>query len=469
MTRMLVAGVVAAMACAGGTAPAAAGPLETAIADPFAFAGPSAATAFERTRAAGATSVRLVLDWSSTAPTAPTGDASDPANAAYRWDAFDRQVAGAVAAGLRPIVCITRAPVWARDVAAGGPRTTWPRPAQLADFAAAAARRYAGTDLAWQIWNEPNHRAHLRPQFRGNVPVSVARYRAMVNASAHAIHAVDADAPVAAGALAPFGHRAPTIEVVAPLEFMRRLLCMSGAASPRRTCRTRVELDVWSHHPYTHGGPTQHARAPADVSLGDLPAMNRLLRAAVRAGQIRSAGRVRFWVTEFSWDSRPGDPRGVPLGLHGRWVSEALYRMWQAGVDLVTWWRVNDDPLATSPYQSGLYVGSSARPKPALTAFRFPFVAFRRAGGVQVWGRVPPGRDGTVLVEQRVRGRWALAARLAPDRFGLFSRRLPATGAPSLRARLEGSSESSLAFALTPPRVGRYSVFGCGGPIRCGR
>jgi hypothetical protein len=471
VTRALVVGVVAAFACAAGAAPAEAGPLETAIADPLAFAGPSAATAFERTRAAGATSVRLVLDWSSVAPTAPLGDASDPADGAYQWAPFDRQIAGAAAAGLRPIVCITRAPTWARDVAAGGPRTSWPRPAQLAAFAAAAARRYAGFNVAWQIWNEPNHRAHLRPQFRGNVPVSVARYRAMVNMSARAIHRVNGRAVVAAGALAPFGHRAVSIEVVPPLEFMRRLLCMSRDARPRRTCRTKVEFDVWSHHPYTQGGPTHHAPAASDVSLGDLPSMNALLRAAVRAGQVESTRRVRFWVTEFSWDSRPEDPRGVPLALHGRWVAEALYRMWRAGVDLVTWWRVNDDPLASSPYQSGLYLGSSARPKPAFTAFRFPFVAFRRAAGVRVWGRIPPGRDGPVLVERLTRdGHWSRVAAVRPDRYGMFQRTLPATSSAALRARLADASESSLAFALTPPRAGkRYTVFGCGGPIPCGR
>jgi hypothetical protein len=470
VTRALGAGLVAAVAFATGAAPAGAGPLETAIADPLAFAGPSFATAFDRTRAAGATSVLLVLDWSAVAPAAPSGDASDPANAAYRWTSFDRQIAGAAASGLRPIVCITRAPAWARDIAAGGLRTTWPRPPQLAAFAAAAARRYARFDVAWQIWNEPNHRAHLRPQFRGNVPVSVARYRAMVNASARAIHGVNAAAVVVAGALAPFGHRAASIEVVSPLEFMRRLLCMSRDARPRRKCRSRVEFDVWSHHPYTHGGPTHHAPAASDVSLGDLPSMNALLRAAVTAGQVESTRRVRFWVTEFSWDSRPGDPRGVPLALHGRWVAEALYRMWRAGVDLVTWWRVNDDPLASSPYQSGLYVGSSAQPKPALTAFRFPFVAFRRARGVQVWGRIPPGRDGPVLVERLKRGRWSRIAAVTPDRYGMFRRTLPATSSAALRARLADPSESSLAFALTPPHVGqRYSAFGCGGPIRCGR
>ena len=49
-------------------------------------------------------------------------------------------------------------------------------------------------------------------------------------------------------------------------------------------------------------------------------------------------------MTEFGWDSAPADPKGVPLQLHARWVSEALYRMWYSGVSLVTWYRLRDGP-----------------------------------------------------------------------------------------------------------------------------
>ena len=91
-------------------------------------------------------------------------------------------------------------------------------------------------------------------------------------------------------------------------------------------------------------------------------------------------GAKGIWVTEFGWDTAPADPKGVPLALHARWVSEALYRMWNAGVSLVTWIQLRDDPLTTSYTQSGLYLRAREvqrdRPKAALRAFRFPFVAF---------------------------------------------------------------------------------------------
>ena len=89
----------------------------------------------------------------------------------------------------------------------------------------------------------------------------------------------------------------------------------------------------------------------------------------------------------------------MPEELHARWVAEALYRMWDQGVSLVTWFQVRDQAWGSGPFQSGLYFRgqdgiASDKPKLALTAFRFPFVAFRDSKTKQVdyWGRSPRGR-----------------------------------------------------------------------------
>ena len=91
--------------------------------------------------------------------------------------------------------------------------------------------------------------------------------------------------------------------------------------------------------------------------------------------------------------------------------------MWSAGVSLVTWFTLRDQPLATSPYQSGLYfLGSTFardRPKPALTAFRFPFVAYPAGKRISVWGRTPTSRAGAVVVEQRDASSWDVVATAA--------------------------------------------------------
>jgi hypothetical protein len=169
-------------------------------------------------------------------------------------------------------------------------------------------------------------------------------------------------------------------------------------------------------------------------------------------------------VTEFSWDSSPPDPAGVPAALEGRWVAEALYRMWSAGVSLVTWFSLRDRPVGTSPYQSGLLYGGApyprSRPKPAFTAFRFPFVAFRRSQHVQIWGRTPTGATAAVVIEQRAGSGWRQVRTLHANGVGIFSASLPAGGSGSMRARLSAGGATSLAFSLAdvPDRV--YQPFG---------
>ena len=451
----------------------AAGPLYTALTDQETFSGPEAELAFSRVRASGATMVRLTLHWDAVAPRGPV-EPGNPADPVYRWDDFDRKVRLALARGLQPIVQISRAPVWAQGRGSSDARPSAadraqgafrPDPVAFGQFAKAAATRFSGrfANLPrlryWQAWNEPNANVYLAPQFVRGRAASPAWYRQMVNRFAAAVHGVRRDNVVVAGGLSPFTVNMRGTVVIGPLRFMRELLCLSAAARPRPTCRDRAQFDVWAHHPYTSGGPTHHAFNPDDVSLGDLPEMRRLLDAAKRAGKIVSRGRPGFWVTEFGWDTKPPDRgQAVPLRLHGRWVAEALYRMWKAGVNVVTWLQLRDGPYPDDPYQSGLYFRGGAslradRAKPALTAFRFPFVAFRERNSVLIWGRTPSGVAGRVAVEARAKTGWRRLALLRTNRHGIFSRRFAVemrTG--HLRARLLGSRRATaLPFSLTRP------------------
>jgi hypothetical protein len=194
--------------------------------------------------------------------------------------------------------------------------------------------------------------------------------------------------------------------------------------------------------------------------------MRALLLAAKRRGTIISPRTPEFWVNEISWDTKPPDPRGVATALHARWVSESLYRMWRAGVSTVVWWRLEDDPLRQSPYQSGFFT-ADGKAKYSLEAFRFPFVAFRVANGVSIWGRTPSGQRGSVIIQRQAGTRWISVARVRADRYGIFSKHLHASSASAMRARLVSPSEFSIPFSLTVPPTRRVSPFGCGGPIVC--
>jgi hypothetical protein len=449
--------------------------LDTALLDPHVFSSDSAELGFRRTRAAGARYVRLLLNWREVAPEGTrkpaSFDAANPHAAAYRWEAFDRQVRLAVEAGLIPFVDILRAPEWAEDRSVhGNLATRRPDPAELAAFATAAARRYSGRDKdhprvrLWQVWNEPNLSTYLTPQFVRGRPAAADWYRNMVNAFAKAVKGVDPSNTVIAGGLSPFTFKNPEAPGVAPMLFMRRFLCLSRRGNGK-SCDERTSFDVWSHHPYTTGGPTHHAAAPDDVSLGDLGDMRRVLR--MGSPSIDSRGPVRFWVTEFSWDSSPPDPKGVPATLHARWVAEALYRMWNAGIELVTWFTIRDDPFTSTPFQSGLYLNrgpmSRDRAKPALAAFRFPFVAFPRKGGVFVWGRSLRGAT-PVVVEYRKRGGggdWHSIGTVKPNRNGIFTARMPlAPRSGWVRARASTGGAPARGFSLRDPGDQMYFPFG---------
>jgi hypothetical protein len=456
----------------------AARPLRTGVLDPGAFSGPRADRSFDRARVAGASVVRLPLFWAIVAPVKPA-DPDDPDDSAYQWQSTDRQVVGAVRAGLDPLLFASGAPPWARG-AAVGLRGTWPSPASYAQFVRAAARRYSGTFTPtgstsplprvrfWQAWNEPNTGREITPQRLNGRPVTPAHYRRMLNGFADAVHNVNRGNRVVAGTLSPFGHDSRDIQVVAPLRFMSDLLCVSMTTPHRKTCSQRVRFDVWAQNAYTNGGPNHHAHSPADVSIGDLPEMRALLVAAKRRGTVISPRIPEFWVTEISWDTSPPDPMGIPRALHARWVSEGLYRMWQAGVSTVVWWRLQDDPLRESPYQSGFFT-AGGKAKYSLKAFRFPFIALRAGTGITVWGRTPSGKPGFVVVERKTGSRWRSAVRLRADRYGIFSRRLSgvASATTSFRARLVSTSERSIPFSMKVPRGRRTTPFGCGGPIRC--
>jgi hypothetical protein len=238
---------------------------------------------------------------------------------------------------------------------------------------------------------------------------------------------------------------------------MRSLLCLSKGSHPHTTCQQTVDFDVWSHHPYTYGGPFGRARVTDNVELGDLPKMNALLKAGVRLHTIASTNPVQFWVTEFSWDSAPPRAAAAPMALAARWTAESLYQAWRSGVSLLTWFGL-EDRRSPSPYQSGLYFHAhtlqAARPKPVRTAFRFPFVAYLHRSSVSVWGRDATSDQERVTVQRRhgKKGRWQTVGTIVANTNGIFQAtlKLKATKKDWLRAIAPGSG-TSLAFSLTVP------------------
>ncbi len=423
--------------CAMGASTALAQPLATGVSlytggAPIPDDDPSA---YPLIKAAGAQYVHASVFWESVAPSKQPASwqPENPADPNYRWASVDLFVTRAVRAGLTPVLLVDGAPAWAQHCSSG--RVCEPDPAMLAAFATAAARRYSGhfdglpRVRYWEGLNEPNLSLFFNPQFVDGKPASPIIYRALINSFYTAIKAVDPSNLVLAAGLGPIGVKGYTIP---PMQFARLLLCMQGRKHPHPTpgdCDGGVHFDIFGIHPYTTGGPTHKGRAD-DVELGDLPKLQALLAAADRAGRIKGKyHHTPLWIDEFSWDSKPPDPGGLPMSIDARWTSEALYRAWSAGVSNFFWFSLRDQPTNGLPFsqtlQSGLYfqgvTPAQAKPKKVMYAFRFPFVAYRRANGIYFWGRTPGAVGGRASVQVQDHGRWSTASTASTVGGGIFS------------------------------------------------
>ena len=441
-------------------------PLRTAVFDPFHLSD-GQPLGFAMTRDAGASYVRLSVPWVAIAPaTRPDGfDATDPTSPGYTWSGIDATVEAAEAAGLTPVLDIQTTPKWAYSHRPSGGNAGSPKAAEMGEFAQALAAHYDGENglpdvSIYEVWNEPNLSLDM-------APVSASAYRAMVNTVADSVHAVDPANLVVAGDLDPYGHPKSKKQKwysAYPLAFMRSLLCLSKGAHPHSTCSDKVHFDVWAHHPYSFGGAFTTASVPDDVELGDLPRMRSVLQAGVRLHHVVTSHSMQFWVTEFGWDTRPPRAGAAPISLASRWTAESLYQAWRSGISLFTWFDL-EDQSGVGPYKSGLYFhGSSlshAKPKPVLTAFRFPFVAYLHGSTVSVWGRDATSDKERVAIQLRHGKSWRTVAYVVANSSGIFKAtlRLNATKQDSLRAVAPGSGRS-LAFSLTVPRNPHIGAWG---------
>ena len=433
--------------------------------DPVLTSGSAAtrATWIARALSEGAELVAVDVGWSAVAPAVrPAGFvAADPAAPGYDWSAVDDQVRDLASHGLKVDFNISFAPTWAEG--ANPPQTvvpgTWkPSSAQFKAFATAIARRYdghfpdplqPGRSLPrvryYEAWNEPNLSTYLTPQWtrtgRGYAPASPVIYRSLLNAFYSGVKRVSKSDLVVAGATAPYGDL-PGGQRMQPVAFDRTLFCERDNARLTATkCPDPPHLDALSHHPYGIGGPLWHALNADDVAVPDMYKLANVLHAAQRTGHVLPRGPKRLWVTEISWDSSPPDPHGVPVERQARWLEQSMYVLWRQGVDTVLWLKLVDQapvPNYADTYQAGLYY-LNGQPKPAATAFRFPFVTRRLdRRHILAWGRGPT--NGRLSIEVRRGHRWAPIRTVRVRQREVYQVTLTMAGRAVLRARLGGQT-----------------------------
>ncbi len=448
-------------------------PLATAVEQPDASL-TDLRDAYPRIKAAGAKYVRIVIYW----------DIAQPTRTSFDWTEADKQVSNALGAGLVPFVTVWRAPAWAERRGSapfnGEAGTVNPDPVAFGNFGRAIAQHFPQVHH-WEAWNEPNLDHFLSPQVVGGKPYSPKLYRDLINEFWQGVHSVDSNAVVSSGGLA-------RRYKIAPLSFLRQMFCLSSKLKPVKSCP--VHLDAWSHHPYTNGGPFTKQGDPDGVSMGDLPRMRKALSAAAASGNaLPKKSTIPFWISEFSWDTDGPDPDAVPMKIHARWISEALYQAWRSGVSLFVWHQLRDRPFPSTQYQSGLYFCGSASTSDdvnsrcaqsgfyandeakasSLLSFKFPFVAYPKNGYLKVWGRTPDSASHTVVIQRKTTSGWRAVKKVAADRYGIFQLRWRSSDTSHVyRAAISGQSARSLGFSLRKPRsISLPNTWGCGGTIRC--
>ncbi|HST90825.1 MAG TPA: hypothetical protein VLJ13_01350, partial [Brevundimonas sp.] len=337
--------------------------------------------------------MRLEAPWSTIAASRPA-QGNNPADPAYKFGALDAAVRSAAQHGLAVLLTSSGAPAWAEGAGRPGnaPAGTWrPSAADYGAYGQALARRYSGSFPGpdglgplpavhyFQAWNEPNLSIYLTPQWEGRSQASGGIYRGLLNAFYDGVKAVQPGATVVSGGTAPYGD-APGGVRTRPLAFLRSLLCLKGKGRklrPRR-CPDPAKLNALAHHPInTSGGPLRSAINRDDVSTPDLGNVTRLLRVAERRRTIRPGGRRPVWVTEFWWNTNPPNTaRGFSPARQARAIEQSLYLFWKAGADTAFNFVIGDTatrPNVHAGFQGGAFF-QDGRPKPALTAFQFPFV-----------------------------------------------------------------------------------------------
>ncbi len=314
---------------------------------------------------AGATIVRTTVYWSRVAASRPA-NAANPFDPAYHFEDIDELVRNDALRGMTTMLTIWGTPGWANGGLGENRAPT--RMSDLESFARAVAARYSGRYPGYpfvgyySVWNEPNLAEFLSPTYNAKgQPVSPAIYAQIARAAYAGIKKGNPKALVAIGETSPRGRQKPSPDpgklqdTIAPGLFAQ-LVAAASARGPK------VRFDAWAHHPYSALGlgPTAKVRFP-NVALTQLPEFEKKL------DQWFHRRGIPIWITEYGFESKPAEPRGVTLAQQAAYAKQALlYARNDDRIQMFIWFIFRDDP--TSTWQSGLLAADNAR-KPAFAAF----------------------------------------------------------------------------------------------------
>ncbi len=410
----------------------------------------------------GVKQVRQLVYWEEFAPR-PNGkrkprgfDGADPDDyPAGTWDRLDALIRDADVRGIDVHINLTGpVPRWATGTKKG--HLNRPNPREFRAWATAVGRRYGDEVSTWSIWNEPNHPRFLKPQYRKGRPVSPGIYRALYREGVRGLKRTRANRgdTYLLGETAPRGNS----EVVFPLDFFRRMLCLKANYKRAKKC-ARLDADGYAHHAYTTAkGPRFVPHDTDDVTIGVL---SRLTRALDRAGVAGALPRgLPIYLTEFGIQSRPDRIQGVTFPKQAAYMGIAEHMAYvNPRVRSFSQYLMKDDKPRQSRFnryagfESGLRT-RRGRKKPAYRAFRLPLAVENYGRSDVLWGLVRPQREESKVVVQVDRPggktRWRKLRELRTTSTGVYAMRV--TYRKGQRYRVRWTSPSGKRFVGAPVR-----------------
>jgi hypothetical protein len=363
----------------------------------------------------GADAVRANVIWARYAPAPnskhrPKGfDGKNPNAYGAAFAPLDQLVAAAQARGLQVLLTPTGPiPAWASRC--GGSvknrHTCKPNPQLFGAFVRALGARYPSVKM-WSIWNEPNLRAWLTPQYKGTTLQSAALYRALARSAIAGLRATGHRAgtdQILLGETAPIGQVPGPSANANPQPWLRALFCLkangrrlTGAAASAQGCSHYKQLAVtgYAHHPYTRGGsrPPDSRPNPGEITISVASRLTRLLDQAGRAGRIPK--KLPVYYTENGWQTNPPDKIfGVTLAQQATYINQSDWIAFRnPRVKMVAQYKLVDDADQAS-FQSGVRLTDGTK-KPSYAAYQLPIWVSKSGSGVSVYGQVRPAANGT--------------------------------------------------------------------------
>jgi hypothetical protein len=330
---------------------------------PLDFEGRSAFPLYHRL---GVGVFQMTLNWRDTVATRPARP-TDPSDPAYVWpESIDRAVARGKRHGISVSLLVIRTPAWANGGRDGAWAPTSVR--DLADFLAAASRRYPGVDR-WMVWGEPTRQANFMPlepethprRLTGRQARAARKYARMLDAGYGALKAADPRDRV-------IGGNTFTAGAISPRNWIRAMRLRDGS---------RPRMDLYGHNPFTARRPDlRNPLVNPPTGWADFSDLDAMMRWLDTAGYRDARGRrLKIFVSEFFYPTdHPNHEFNfyVSRRLQAAWL-EGVLRIVQATPRIATlgWLSLVDDP----PQADGLEVNrglidQKGRRKPAFRVFR---------------------------------------------------------------------------------------------------